>query len=71
MAAVIARCNKAKILDLRNSDHERMIAGAFVRNTYRENSLMMQKLLSKYNTVVYDIVITDVRVDIGSAPVEL
>ena len=48
MSAVIARCNKAKVLDLRNCDHEFMIAKAFVWNTYRVNSLMMQKLMGKF-----------------------
>nr|XP_004226828.1 acyl-CoA dehydrogenase family member 9, mitochondrial-like [Ciona intestinalis] len=44
MTAVLSRCNKSLILGLRNADHERALAVAFVKKTYRDNYLIMSQL---------------------------
>lgn len=44
MSAVLARCNKSKILELRNADHELKIAEAFIKKTYNDNKLQLDLL---------------------------
>ncbi|XP_076813365.1 complex I assembly factor ACAD9, mitochondrial-like [Clavelina lepadiformis] len=48
MSAVLGRCNKAKILSLRNCDHEKLIATAFIKKTYKENLVLLESLLDPY-----------------------
>lgn len=44
MTAVLSRCNKALLLNLRNSDHDRLLAYAFIKQTYKDTFILLDDL---------------------------
>jgi len=55
MTSVISRCNKSLFLSLRNSEYEKHLCQVFIRRSFRQVYLLLQRLTDRYRVEQTDL----------------